>query len=181
MSPAVRGEEEPSSPRLRRAVAGLAAAALAADLLLWPAVAPFGVVPDTVLATSVALAAGGRRRWALGLAMGGGMALDLSGGQLVGLGAVARALAAMAAGQAARSVSPDRFGVTLAVGASSVAACRLAELAGGAAFGVVVPFSWAAVAREAGFALLTTALFAVALMVLAWAGLTGGEAPRWGP
>lgn len=178
------GGQAGAAPRLRW-VAGLAVAlALAADLLVWPVIAPFGIVPDSTLAVALALAAGGQLRWGMWVALGAGVASDLNAGELIGLGAAGRALAVLAAHGAAKSVSADRFGVTMAIGAASVVTSRLAQHLGALAFGVRVPVSIPTLARGMGFVLLTTALFAVAHIAVSWASLqpqTPGQPARWRP
>lgn len=165
--------------RLRCVAGGAVAAALLADLLIWPVVAPFGVIPDSVLAVSLALAMAGRRREALGVAVGAGLVVDLAGGVLIGLGGAARALAVLAADAAAARLPAERFGVSAAVGALGALVCEAAQRLGAAAFGVQAPLSWAALARAAGFVLLTAALFAVAYTAISWARLAA-PGPGWG-
>lgn len=176
------GGQTGATPRLRW-VAGVAVAvALAADLVIWPVIAPFGIVPDSVMAVALALAAGGHWRWGMWVALGAGMASDLNGGDLIGLGAAGRALGVLVAHGAARSVSSDRFGMTMAVGIGSVVTARLAQHLAALAFGVRVPVSVAALARGLGFVLLTAALFAVAHIAVSWASLESqapGQPARW--
>lgn len=173
----------PASTSRQRWVTGVSVGvALMADLLLWPVIAPFGIVPDSVLAVALALAAAGHRRSGLWVALGAGLVSDLSGGELIGLGGAGRALAVLAADWAVRSAPADRFGVTLAIGAASVVASRLAQQAGALAFGVSVPVSVPALARGLGFVLLTGALFAVAYTAVSWASLgpdAAGQPARW--
>ncbi|HEY8424814.1 MAG TPA: hypothetical protein VIK73_02220 [Limnochordales bacterium] len=176
------GVTPPAGPRLRWVVGAAVVVAVLADLLVWPVVAPFGVLPDTVLAVALALTVTGDRRPGLWVAVGGGLLCDLAGGVLIGLGSAARALAVLLADWLVARAPSDRFGVTVAIAALSAATCEAAQRAGAVAFGVETPFSWVVAARAVGFVLLTGALFAVAYTAVSWARLADsveGLGRRW--
>ncbi len=176
------GVAPPVGARSRWVVGGTVVGAVLADLLVWPVVAPFGVLPDTVLAVALALTAAGSRRVGLWVAVGGGLLCDLASGVLIGLGGAARGLSVLLADSLAARAPSERFGVTVAIALLAAAACEAAQRAGAVAFGVETPLSWVTVARAIGFVLLTGALFAVAYTAVSWARLTEsaeGLGRRW--
>lgn len=152
-------------------MAAVAAAALLVDLVVWPAVAPFGTVPDTTLAVALALAMVGQKRTAVALALGAGLVCDLVGGYLVGLGAAARAAAVLVASFATGRTPAEEFWVTMVIAGTALVVGGATLQLGALAFGVPVVISLWNVARGVVFMLLTGALFAVAYAVFTWVHL----------
>lgn len=155
----------------------MAALAVLLDLVIWPAAAPFGRVPDTVLAVSMALAILGEGGQGLTVAVACGMAVDIMGGILVGLGAAVRAAVVLGLTLVAPRAGTERVWVVVALGLIGAALAWGLEQAGAAAFGVVVPMAARQVAGGMAAILVTGALFALAYLVLS-SVTAGGSPPR---